>query len=136
MLDASVDRAVDADGGQPVRDFRLDGVHKVLRACLVFMQVVDDLLVALGVEILKRHVLKLPLDLLHAEPVRERRVDFHRLHGLGDLLGRGLVLKRPGIMEPVGNFDQDDADVLAHGHEHLAKVLHLLLFGRGVLYAR
>ena len=136
MLDPAVDRAVDADGGQPVGDLRLDGVHEVLCACFVFLQVVDDLLVALGVEVLKRHVLKLPLDLLHAEPMRERRVNLHRLHGLGDLLGRGLVLKRPGIMEPVGDFDQNNADVLAHRHEHLAKVLHLLLFGRGVLYAR
>ena len=67
---------------------------------------------------------------------RQRRVDLHRLHGLGDLLGRRLVLQRPGIVQPVGNFDEDDADVLRHGHEHLAQIFHLLLFHGGILHAR
>ena len=30
-------------------------------------------------------------------------------------------------MEPVGELDEDDADVLGHGQEHLADVLGLLL---------
>ena len=39
-------------------------------------------------------------------------------------------------MKPVGDLDEDDADVLGHGHEHLADVLHLLVFDAGILYAR
>ena len=39
-------------------------------------------------------------------------------------------------MQPVGNFDENDADVLGHGHEHLADVLHLLVLDAGVLHAR
>ena len=136
VLDPAVNRPVDADGGKPVGDFRLDGVHEVLRACLVFVQIVDDLLVALGVEVLQRHVFELPLDLLHAEPVRQRRVNFHRLHRLGNLFGRRLVLQGPRVMQPVRDFDQDDPDVFGHCHEHLAQVFHLLLFGRGILHAR
>jgi hypothetical protein len=31
-------------------------------------------------------------------------------------------------MEPVGNLDKDDSDVLGHGHKHLAQVFHLLVF--------
>ena len=136
MLDAAIDRSVDADGGQPGRDLRLDGVHEAVGAVLVLFEIVDDLLIALRIEVLQRRVLQLPLDLLHTEPVRQRRVDLHRLHGLRDLLGRRLVLQRPGIMQAVGNFDEDDADVLRHGHEHLAQIFHLLLFHRRILHAR
>ena len=37
-------------------------------------------------------------------------------------------------METVGDLDEDHADVLGHGHEHLAQVLHLLVFLAGVLH--
>ena len=39
-------------------------------------------------------------------------------------------------MRAVGQFDENDADVLGHRHEHLAQVLHLLFFFAGVLHAR
>ena len=39
-------------------------------------------------------------------------------------------------MQAVGDFDENDADVLGHGQEHLAQVLHLLVFLAGVLHAR
>ena len=39
-------------------------------------------------------------------------------------------------MQPVGDLDEDDPDVLRHGHEHLAQIFHLLLFHRGILHAR
>ena len=136
VFDAAIDRPVDADGRQPVRDLRLDGVHEAVGTVLVLFEIVDDLLIALGIEILQRSVFQFPLDFLHAEPVRQRRVNLHRLHGLGDLLGGRLVLQRPGIVQPVGNFDEDDADVLRHGHEHLAQILHLLLFHRRILHTR
>ena len=39
-------------------------------------------------------------------------------------------------MEAVGELDDDDANVVAHGEEHLAKVPRLLLVHRGDLDAR
>ena len=135
VLDAAIDRAVDAHGGQTLGDLRLDGVHEVVGAFLVRLQIVDDLLISLGIEVLQRGVLELPLDLLHAEPVRQRRIDLHGLHGLGHLLCRRLIFERAHIVQPVGDLDEDNADVLAHGHEHLAQILHLLLFHCGILDA-
>ena len=60
-------------------------------------------------------------------------VDLHGFQGLLLLLGGGLVLHGAHVVEPVGNFDEDDPDVLAHGDEHFPEVLHLLVLFGGVL---
>ena len=65
----------------------------------------------------------------------QRGVDIHGLHGLGNLLRRRLELHGAGVVQTVRNFDEDDPDVLAHGHEHLPQILHLLLFQGGILHA-
>jgi len=60
-------------------------------------------------------------------PVRQRRVDVQRL--LRDALLRvgTHVLQRAHVVRAVGQFDQDDPDVLGHRDQHLAEVLRLLL---------
>ena len=60
-------------------------------------------------------------------------VDLHGLQGFLLLLGGGLILHGPHIVEPVGDLDKDDPDVLTHGDEHFPEVLHLLIFLGGVL---
>ena len=45
-----------------------------------------------------------------------------------------LVLQRTHIVQTVTQLDEDDADVLGHGHEHLAQVLHLLILFGGILH--
>ena len=94
-------------------------------------QVGGDLLVFLGGQIPQGGVLQLPFYLLHTKAVGQGRVDVHGLLALDDLLGGGLVLHGAHIVEPVGDFDEHHPDILAHGHEHLAQVLHLGLLGGG-----
>ncbi|CAH0296592.1 hypothetical protein SRABI128_04048 [Microbacterium sp. Bi128] len=84
-----------------------------------------DFLVHLGIEGSEGQILQLPLDGVHAKPVGQRREDFQRLPGLA---GRGLSrdkTPRTGIVEPVGEFDHQDADVLGHRDDHLAHGLGL-----------
>ena len=53
------------------------------------------------------------------------------------LLGRRQRAERAHVVEPVGQLDEDDADVLGHGQEHLADVLGLLLLvGQGAELAQ
>ena len=88
-------------------------------------------LVGLRLEVLERQLLELVLDLAHAQPVGDRRVDVERL--LGDLDAPLLrqVVERPHVVQPIGELDQDDADVIHHRQQHLAEVLGLpLLAGR------
>ena len=85
---------------------------------------------------LEREILELPLHLVDAEPVRERRVDLERLLRLLHLLLLAEVLDRAHVVEPVRELDQDHADVLRHRDDHLAVVLGLRLLARLELDAR
>ena len=81
----------------------------------------------LGLQRLEAEVLELPLDLPDPEPLRQRGVDLHRLAG-DPLLLLGLEgAQRAHVVEPVGELDEDDPDVLGHRQEHLPDVLGLLL---------
>ena len=82
---------------------------------------------ALGLERLEGEVLELPLHLPDPEPLGERRVDLHRLAGDALLLLRRQAVQRAHVVEPVGELDEDDPDVLGHRQQHLADVLGLLL---------
>ena len=73
----------------------------------------------------ERQVLELPLDLVDAEPMRQRRVHLDRLLGLLHLLLLAEILDRAHVVEPVCELDQDHADVLRHRDDHLAVVLGL-----------
>ena len=81
--------------------------------------------VVVRLEMLEREVLELPPHLRHTEAVRERRVQVPRL--LRDptaLLGRQPV-ERPHVVQPVGQLDQDDANILRDRQQQLAVVLDL-----------
>ena len=131
MLDPAVGLVVDAHGGKPLGDFVLDGAHEHLILLLVGVEVIHDLIVGIGHQVLEGDILQLPLDLLHTQAVRQRRVNIHGLPAFFQLLFRGLVLHGAHIVKPVGDLDEHHPDVLGHGHEHLAQVFHLSLLGGG-----
>ena len=132
MLDAACDGAVDAHALEPLGQAVLDPAHELQALGLMGVEVVHDAVVGLRLEVAEAQVLQLPFELLHTETVGQGRIDVHRLLGFGDLLRRRLVLHGAHIVEPVADLDEDHADVLGHGQEHLPQILHLLLLGRGV----
>ena len=83
-------------------------------------------LVLLGLKPEEGEVLELPLDRRDAQAIRERRVDVHGLTRL-ELAAVGREGRQgTHVVQAVGELDDDDADVLAHGEEHLAEVPRLL----------
>ena len=82
---------------------------------------------ALRLERLEGEVLELPLHLPDPEPLGQRGVDLHRLAGDALLLVDRQGGQRAHVVEPVGELDEDDPDVLGHRQEHLPDVLGLLL---------
>src|SRR6478735_3568621 len=82
------------------------------------------------IQVAERQIFQLALDALHAEAASERRVDLHCLPS-DALLRLGLhVIERAHVVEAVTQLDQQDADVLRHGHDHLAEALRLPVLAR------
>lgn len=120
MLHAAVDLEIrDVLLLQALFDLRLHAVHKGLVLGLLGRERAGDLVVADGIQILEGQILKLPLDALHTEAVGDGGVNFHRFKRLLPLLFCRLVLHGAHVVRAVGQFDENDADVLGHRHEHL-----------------
>ncbi len=91
------------------------------------LELVGQPAVGVRLEHLERQVLELPLDLPDAETLRQWCIDLSRLAGdalllLGRQRGDGAH-----VVQPIGELDEHDTDVLRHRQEHLADVLGLLL---------
>ena len=60
----------------------------------------------------------------------QRSIDFHSFARNALLLILTKMLKGTHIVQTVGQFNQDDTDILRHGHKHLTVVFsQLLLMG-------
>ena len=88
---------------------------------------VVDLGVPLGMQRGEAQVFELLLQLPHAEAMRQRCVDVHRLVGGSLLLFRRDRGDGAHVVHPVGELDDQHADVLGHRDEHLAHRRRLLL---------
>ena len=67
--------------------------------------------------------------LIHADPLGQRRVDIHRLaRDQLAFLRRLDEVQRAHVVQPVGQLDQQHADILGHGEQELAQV-----FGRAFI---
>ena len=135
VLEAALHRCVDVVLGEPVGDLLLHIGHELVEHVRLAVEIGDDLAVAVGVEVFEREILKLPLHLLQTETVGDGRVDLHRFERFFELLLRDHVFHRAHVVQSVGDLDEDNADVLRHGHEHFAEVFHLLVLAARKLHA-
>ena len=107
---------------------RLDGLGQITLANLARLGYhARDALVGIGLQVEEGQVLELPLDRAHAQAVGQRRVYVHGLARLKQTAVLAQGGKRAHVMQAVGELDDDDADVLGHGEEHLAQREGLLL---------
>ena len=91
--------------------------------------------ILLGLHVAEGEVLELGLDPAHPEPVGDRGVDLEGLRGDLFLLVFGEELERLEVVEPVGQLDEDDPEVVGHGQDDLADGLGPAGLGRGFLDA-
>ena len=72
-------------------------------------------------------ILQLVLHLLHAHALGERRIDLQGLQRDAPALVRILhEVERLHVVQTVGQFHQQDADIRRHGEHELAEVLRVL----------
>ena len=118
--------------GEPLAD----ALRCVAAPSFIFSAIFESQLGELvRVEVVEGEVLEVALDPRHAQAVGDRRVDLQRLaRDAPARLGR-QVLERLHVVQPVGELDQDDPDVLGRGQDHLAEGLGLRLVAAHVRVA-
>ena len=107
---------------------RLDGLGQIALANLARLRHhARDALVGVGLQIEEGQVLELPLNGTHTQTVGQGRIHVHGLARLKQATVLAQGRQRTHVVQAVGKFDDDDADVLGHGEEHLAQRERLLL---------
>ena len=127
-LAAAADFGRDAAVGELFGELLLDLGDPVLAARGERVEPLGDDLVSVGIEFAEGQILKLLAHLLHAHAAGERRIDVERLlrrHAAG--LGRP-IFQRAHVVQPVGELDQQHADVVGDGEQKLTQVFRLLRF--------
>ena len=94
---------------------------------LFLSDVALQLIVNLGVEVFERQVLQLAFDPGDTQALGQGCIDIQRFLCREDLFLQRHVAQGPHVMHAISELDQNDPHVLAHGQQHLAKVLCLLL---------
>ncbi len=110
---------------------RGDARHLVAATLLELGEALGDALIGFRLELLEGEQLHLAHELVHADALRERRVDVHRLAGdPAALVGILDVMERAHVVQPVGKLDQQHADVVRHGEQEFTQILgRALVFG-------
>jgi hypothetical protein len=111
-------------------DVLLDPLDEVAPVAARLLHRLRERRLAPRLQVLERELLQLAIGLVEAEPVRDRRVDLERLGGDPLLLGALHRVHRAHVVQPVGELDEDDADVARHREQHLAERLGLRLLAR------
>ena len=91
------------------------------------LQARNDRLPRVRVELGEGQILELVLQFLHTHALGQRRVNLHRF--LGDAAAFVVIVEefqRAHVVQPVGQLDQQHADVLRHRQDQLAEVFRLL----------
>ena len=96
----------------------------VAAALVQLLQPLGDGGVGLGLQLAEGERLHLLHELVHADPLGERGIDVHRLAGDAlALVGILDVVERAHVVQPVGQLDEQHADIVRHGEQELAEIL-------------
>ena len=124
-LDACLDGVVDAHAVQLLADGACEILEEALAVFPRLGQLFDDLLVFFRMFIPEAQVFEFFLDFVKPEPVGQRGVNIERFaRNLILFVGR-LRTEGAHVVQAVGNLDEDDADVIAHGEQELFERLRL-----------
>ncbi|VTS20737.1 Uncharacterised protein [Streptococcus dysgalactiae subsp. equisimilis] len=127
VLRPSAEVGLHAGGGQGLLELAHHVGDVLLAIQSALVQQLGDLLVLVGLEVAEGQVFQFPLDMPDTQAVGQRCIDVEDFTGDAVALLLVGVLHRADRAGALGQFDQGDANVVDHRHQHLAQVLHLCL---------
>ena len=116
-LDSRLDGVVHAHGIQPFADGRRESFNGLVAHVLGVLELLKDVCVGFGVFIAEAEVFEFRFDFVESESVCDGREDVERFSRDFVLFGRQHAGEGSHVVESVGDFDEDDADVVAHGEQ-------------------
>jgi hypothetical protein len=114
--------------GQRLLDRKRDRIDLPALARADLREPAGDRGIGLRLELLESEQLHLAHVFVHPHALGQGGVDIHRFAGDAAALFLALdEMQRAHVVEPVGQLDEEDADVLAHRQEELAQVFRCAL---------
>ena len=120
----------DAFAAEPRVERMLDARHRFATVAERRANARGDDAMTIRIQRAEAEVLQFGLEAVHAEPLRDRRVDVERF--AGDAASRFRVdrAERAHVVQAIGELDQDHAQIARHRQQHFAEA-----FGGGFLAA-
>ncbi|MNS89134.1 hypothetical protein D3C72_1231380 [compost metagenome] len=123
----AADVGIDAGGLQFVFQLAHHVADEALAIQSPLMEQLGDLLVLVRFQVTEGQVFQFPLDMTDTQAMGQWRVDVEDFTGHTVALFVVGGFHRTDRARAFGQFDQGDANVVDHGHQHLAQVFHLAL---------
>ena len=136
MLHSSVYPSFNPGLADMSRHLVYNTLYKGFSGILTQGNLLCQIIINLRLQILQRKIIQLHLNFRNTKPVCNGRINVHRFTGLFLLLLRLHILKSTHIVKAVRQLNQNHADILGHGQEHLPQILSLnlhLIHGPGQL---
>ena len=124
-LHAALDGVFDAHLVELLADGWCELVEDGVALGLAFGKLALDVGILFGVFVAETEVLQFGLDLVESQSVGDGGEDIDGLAGYLILLAWLHAFERPHVVQAVGNFDEDDADVVAHRQQQFFERLGL-----------
>jgi hypothetical protein len=127
MLGAAQDpEFLEAMLGQLLVEQRLDLVHVGFPIRQGGVDLGGEILVFVGMEMREGEILQLALEPVDAQPAGQGGIEIHGFLGEFHLFLARDMAQGLHVVQPVGQFDQQNPDVRRHGQEEFADILRLV----------
>ncbi|MNL37851.1 hypothetical protein D3C87_1600240 [compost metagenome] len=85
----------------------------------------NQIVIHVGTVITETQIFEFNFERADTHTTRKRRIDFKSFKSDALLFIKRHVVKRPHIMQTIGEFHQNHAHVFTHSHDHLANIFAL-----------
>ncbi len=135
VLGPSLDIRFQSFAREMFLDVGRDPLHIGFAVGTALVQLRGNFAVTFRFQVAKGEVFQFPLELPDAQAVGNRGEDVNRLFGFLNLFRRGHIAEGAHIMQPVGQFDQNHAEIRSHCQERFSQIFRFAVTGFAAVHA-